>query len=130
MPQFPVRPPNAANVNPLRNVNAGQAWINPRKYSAINPRIRQRYDPSVGPMAQGARLRKVAYGSMFMQAADNPQAAQFLTAYTQPFQRFYQTNTFNAPAGDVSPGRRLAQPFAKASAPTNLPIPTSMPWDI
>lgn len=108
------------------------AWINPRKYSPINPLIRQAYDPTIPPFAQGARLRKVAYGSMFIQPGDNPQAAQFLTAYTQPLQKFYQTNTWNAPAGDVSPGRRIAQGTSgKVASPTShLPIPANMPWEV
>ncbi len=105
-------------------------WINPRKYSSINPLIRQAYDPSIAPYAQGARLRKVAYGSMFIQPSDNPQAAQFLTAYTQPLQQFYQTNTFNSPAGDVSPGRRLAQGTSAKAASPSIPIPASMPWNL
>ncbi len=110
-------------------VAAIAGWINPSKYGKINPLIRQAYDTSTPPYAQGARLRKIAYGSMFIQPSDNPQAAQFLTAYTQPLQNFYQTNTFNSPAGDVSPGRRISQPSAKTATP-QIPIPASMPWNL
>lgn len=105
-------------------------WINDRLYAKINPLIRQAFDPKTGPAAQGQRLHESAYRSMFIQPNDSPQQAQFLTAYTQPFQRFVATNTWNTPAGDVSPGRRLAQPFAKAASPGTLSIPTTMPWDI
>jgi hypothetical protein len=106
------------------------SWINPRKYSTINPLIRQAYSTRTPPFAQGARLRRIAYGSMFIQPSDNPQRAQFLTAYTQPLQQFYQTNTFNAPAGDVSPGRRLSQGTTGKVASSTIPIPTNMPWDL
>lgn len=106
------------------------AWINGRKYARINNLIKESYSKK-GPLtAQGQRLHDSWFRSFFMQASDNPQRAQFLTAYTQPLQQFYQTNTFNSPAGDVSPGRRLAQPFAKAASPVNLPIPAAMPWDL
>lgn len=108
---------------------ARAGWINPAKYGAIDPRIRQRYDTSIPPYAQGARLRAIAYGSMFIHPNDSPVPSQFNQAYTQPLQQFYQTNTFNAPAGDVSPGRRLAQPYAKAAS-SKSPIPASMPWEV
>ena len=106
------------------------SWINGRKYAAINPLIRESYARKSPPFAQGQRLHGIAYGSMFIQPNDSPHPAQFLTAYTQPLQQFYQTNTFNSPAGDVSPGRRLSQPNGRFAAPSQLPVPTNMPWDL
>lgn len=105
------------------------AFINDRKYAGLNNLIAESYDETQPPYAQGQKLHRIAYGAFFIRPNHSPSISQKLQAYTAPLQRFYTATPLNTPSGDNSAGRRLSQPNQKF-ANTQVPIVTSMPWDL
>lgn len=80
--------------------------------------------------AQGARLHRNGFQTMFYQPRNNPSRSQISEGYTQPMQVFASSNTWNTVQSQTTVGKPNAQPSVKLASPFHLPIPTRMPWDL
>lgn len=83
------------------------------------------------PSNQGHRALKASEFSRMADVHNSPSRSQMMEGYTEAIQQFNATNTYNTPNGQTSVGTRARQPSTKFVSPfSNLPIPTSMPWDL
>lgn len=80
--------------------------------------------------AQGARLHRAQYQTMFYQPRNTPVRMQISEGYTFPMQVFAASNTWDTVQAQTAVSKPATQPSIKRASSFHMPIPTRMPWDL
>ena len=86
------------------------------------------YRAKYGPFNAAARASAAQKRVAFFDPRNSPSRMQFCQGYTQPYQVFAASNTWQTPTGQDSVARRAYQPSAKLPGLGSTTVPVLPPF--